>query len=242
MNEGIPKFEDLNPEEKRKERMETKLYVARDIEGEPNREELEIVRKIEKELSVYPAVIGIEVFGSVVGGYGNEESDIDIRILYDNSKFEDEEAHANFLTGAMKNIFPEWRGGPFVKDGKEIHFVPEIISADLIVKRVKTAFEGRPEDFNLFFEELASITGVVTGKKIDLYRKKIQEKLMKELSGDQQKKVAEGIIANLEINDTRSLEKKSARMPELSNEDHQEILKKRKEMWKKRVQRIWEIE
>lgn len=67
------------------DRFAKKLYDARDIEGNPQREVFEVIRMLEGLLSDIPGFIGIDPFGSTVKGYGSdiERSDIDINILVD---------------------------------------------------------------------------------------------------------------------------------------------------------------
>lgn len=68
------------------ESFEKKLYIPRDAEGEPNREELKKIREIENILKNHPAFVGLAPFGSIIKGYSKGDSDIDINIIYDSSK------------------------------------------------------------------------------------------------------------------------------------------------------------
>ena len=46
-------------------------------------------------------------------------------------------------------------------------------------------------------------------------------------------------MKNLEIKDSLSLSKREQRMRGLAGQDHQDIVEKRKEMWRHRVEKIW---
>lgn len=225
---------------RQKERMETKLYLPRDVEGKPNKEELKIVGKIEKELSKYPSFIGVALLGSVVTGYNNsdgepdygdegkQESDIDMLLLFDRNKitsgyeFDDIDANNFKLAVDLEQ-----------EHGKRIHFAYLVINTDEIKGKLKN-LEGFP------VVTLADMSRLVTGKKINEYRKPIVEEI-KKLSPEEKKEFVDILTQYLFDIDTPSLEKRKERMPDLTLEEHKDILEARKEMWRKRVQKIWGI-
>lgn len=223
--------QDLSSAEKQKERMETKLYVARDVEGEPNRKELEIIKK-ELELSKCAAFIGIAPFGSVVSGYSEKgASDIDVFVVYDVDKFETAEEKQDFL---RKINFPrvyETEKGRF-----KVEFNRIGISLNSIIDDIRCGNLFSSDDI-----DISDITRIITGDKIKTYREKIAVELQRLPLGSQQE-IAGMIVGGLVKRDRESLRKRTERMPGLAEEQHEEILTKRKEMWKKRVKKIWGIE
>lgn len=234
---------DLTREEKvgrQVERMETKLYVPRKVDGEPNREELEIIKGIEEKLSQHPAFIGVSGFGSSIAGYGNKslDSDVDIKLIYDESKFKDLEDNIEFLE-MVKSIFPNGALEPNFINGKKIHFFREMLYIDQIEHDFKSySKEYYPEHF--LVHGIAEISRIVTGDKINKYRAKIT-RLIQDLPKDRRDRLMNLVIDLLSEFDKKSLVKRSSRMPEVANQKQQEILEKRKEMWKKRVEKIWGI-
>lgn len=65
---------------------ETKLFIPRDTEGEQNRKELSIIREFETELRKFEIFVGVAPYDSVMKGYKNGESDLDMKIAVDSSK------------------------------------------------------------------------------------------------------------------------------------------------------------
>jgi len=207
-----------------RERFETKLFIPRNVDDEPNTQEIAEIRKLEEELSNNPAFIGIAPFGSVMTGYSNEQSDIDARILYDADMINDRK---KFDTA--KN---------FSKSSNEkINTKITVISLSGLLEKF-SYWVNHEQASAIFGIGLASMTGIVTGKKINKYREAIREQIGK-LNLEEQKKLENIIMDNLIEMDGASLLKRSERMPELTEADQQEILEKRKEMWRERVKRVW---
>ncbi|TSC95072.1 MAG: hypothetical protein CEN87_84 [Parcubacteria group bacterium Licking1014_1] len=223
----------MNPESFKQE-SEQKLYIIRDIEGQPNREELEIVREIEKKLSKHPSFIGLALFGSVISGVSTESSDIDLYVLCDESKFKDEKDYLDF-TKTLKNTSIEQSE----RSNKKIQAILEIVTIEGIIAEIKRYFEGY---INYFPETiLADMSRLTTGKKIGKYRKAISEELHK-LPVKNQREAGEKITESIVRRDILSLGKRMERIPELSKQEHREVLEKRKEMWQKRVKKVWGLE
>lgn len=238
---------DLSPEEKlqsQEKRMRTKLYVPRDVEGAPNKEELKELRELDSEFAQHPAYIGAAPYGSAVGGYkprGNRDlnnffnklSDVDIAVMYDSDKIEDNEtrllAFAYFAQVCIEKG-RESRGRKIIS--------PDIIgvSLDSITKDIRD-FSGEGLSS---CDILAKMTFAFVGNKINEYREIIARELQK-LEPDLQQKAADIITETLAESDLHSLEKRTKRMRQISKEQHEEILRERKRMWQKRVQNIWGI-
>jgi hypothetical protein len=82
---------------------------------------------------------------------------------------------------------------------------------------------------------------IVTGRKIDKYREVIK-KALQIFPLDQQKEIINNVVLWIGEGENTSLVKRKERMPGLSEQDHQEIIEKRKAMWKHRVEKILGIQ
>lgn len=240
---------DLSPEEKlqrQEKRMRTKLYVSRNVEGAPNKEEMRELKELDQEFAKHPSYsyIGAAPFGSAVGGYkpvGNRDlknffnklSDVDITVMYDSDKIEDNEtrllAFAYFAQVCIEKG-RESRGRKIIS--------PDIIgvSLDSITKDIRNFSGGGLSSCDI----LAKMTFAFVGNKINEYREIIARELQK-LEPDLQQEAANIITETLAEGDLHSLEKRTKRMRQTSKEQHEEILRERKRMWQKRVQNIWGI-
>lgn len=243
MTEGEPKIEEEkltdgiegeNDIAIRKERMKTKLYIPRNVEGKPNTEKLGIIKDVEKVLSKCPAFIGLAPFGSVVSGTNMESSDIDMFVLYDVAipKTTDE-----IPTNEIREVYETlWQCvAEYRKDDVKIEALPRGIPLDAIVKDINEKhFDGDTAAY------LSDMSRVVSGRKIDQYRKIISKRLQR-LSDEEKEQFADIITKILTKFDEVSISKRRKRIHDFTEEDHREILEKRKEMWVKRVKKIWGI-
>ncbi len=230
---GEPKFSELSSEEQRQKRMEDQLYVARDIEGEPNTEELKIIRQLEKELSGEEEFIGVAPHGSVVTGYSVDTSDIDLMVLYSKS-YKD-----NFKAANIEIVIKQACSRLGKKEGIDIN--PETVGVDLelVLHDIKRSFEE--DRMNIFPRRVLSVLSRMTiGGKVDEYRKALTEELHK-LTKEQQEEVVEDIVNDLFQRDCASYRKRRERLPEVG-EGNVVAIDQRKELWEKRVRKIWGIE
>lgn len=232
----------MNPEQFEQESYR-KLYVARNVEGEPNREELKVIKNIEKALSKNPNFIGIAPFGSVVGGYKaipeynettreTEGSDLDIHVLYDGA-YSDE-------NNPIEDDVREACATETARSGISIHKTYEPVSIEKVSADLKRHFSEEKTSYSSCMGMLASLSRVVTGKKVDDYRGKII-KILADLSSEQQDEVAEDITEDLAQEDQLSLAKRIGRLPAISEEEHHNILNERRQMWLGRVLKIWKL-
>ena len=180
-----PELDRQEPEEF-KRAAESKLHILRDVEGEPNREELGIIRKLEKELSKLPAFIGLAPFGSVMGGYSKDpenkfhDSDIDVYLFFDGGKLE---TNYGLFAGNVEKI----RDSLETTTKKAIHLNVIDVNPKLVIEKLRGELLGMLTE-NIFpVDEMATMSRVVTGKKIDEYRDTIAQE-MRLLSVEQQKK------------------------------------------------------
>ncbi|MGA2418173.1 MAG: nucleotidyltransferase domain-containing protein [Candidatus Staskawiczbacteria bacterium] len=220
MSEREPKFSELTPEEKTRERMETKLFLARDIEGEPNKEDLEKIRELEDALKKFNSFIGIGIFGSTMSGYENENSDLDIDIFYDSS----------LQTASEKEKFKD------LCEELAKKFNIHVLRVDLNIYST----DAKNYKSEALMTKLFRMSRMVTGQKVGKYRSLFSERIRR-FSEDEQKYITDKLMEILLSLDEASLEKREERLPGITTEEHEEILNERKEMWRKRVKKIWGI-
>lgn len=229
-----------------RERLETKLFIPRDVNDEPNTEEIAKIRELEKEFTENPdfggAFVGLGIFGSLLSGYSSEESDIDLVVLYDGKKTKPKASQirnevlssgeTKDVTLAVADINPE-NISAGLRDWLKHYYIDKEHKVDRAL--------AQEEIQATIIITLAEMTRIVTGTKINEYRKAISE-FLKKMSVGESDKIKEAIIENLAESDNYRLSKRKKRMPELTEADHQEILGKRKEMWRLRVKRVWGFE
>ena len=247
----IETIEGLTEEEKRKKRMETKLYISRDIEGKPNREELMVIRKIEERLSHYSAFIGIGLFGSTVSGYSRDpglyeydnstdqviQSDLDIIVFYNYDL--NESFQKNIIERDINDYYSH-----YLKHGKKMHIIFKGFPINEIKREINDFKIEGLYNFNFSVSStrdfVINATTSISGNRIEEYREIIREQLEK-LPDFSKQVVVENILTELSREDINSMRKRRIRMPELTEEDHRKILEKREEMWRKRIKKIWGI-
>ncbi len=217
------------------ESFEKKLYIARNVEGEPNEQKLAILRELEKRLAEEESFVGLAPFGSAVGGYSTEESDLDVYALYDFPKGAPLDFWRN-VHQEIKKIKLEIEKEQKIK----IHLISTNINPQFIIDNIKLGVESKNNPGEFVGTELAEMSRIVTGKKIDQCRKVISDKLQ-ELPAEQKQQLADSVVESLTRRDIMSLSKRIKRMNNLSEENHQKILEERKKMWRDRVSKIWRL-
>lgn len=218
------------------ESFEKKLHIARSVEGNPNIEGIEIIRQLEREMSKYESFVGLAPFGSTLSGYGNKESDVDVLILYDEPDINS--ADKSDYDKLWPRAF-EWQE-EMQKNGHKVDFILQNVNLDYLLRSLKFWISDRGNLGEYVPESLEAMTRVVTGNKIEKYRKELAAKL-RELDPEQKRIVADEILKSLLKRDESSLSKRKRRMPKLSKEGHQKILDERTKMWRGRVQKIWNL-
>jgi len=205
-----------------------KLYIPRDIKGKPNKEELDTTRSLEEKLQQHESFVGLAPFGSWMSGYSSGKSDVDFYVLYD-SAHESPEDFKNFLKQTEKEL-QSWRG-------KSVHCMAYDANPDSIIRDVPKGVTGQ---YDPYVHRLQAMTRMVTGKKINEYRKETAEKLH-QLAPEEQQTIANEIFLSLSNSDAESFGKRSKRMPNVSEEDQLEVLKNRRDKWVKRIEQCWDI-
>lgn len=149
------------------EYLQNKVYVARNVEGEPNLHAMSSIRKIEKKLKSIPQFISLLPEGSMFKGYSVNKSDLDLTILFD--------------SGGIKPTsreYVEMRNSIFsVAQEAKLELWEEMDSLGLF----KTNFDFVCIDINTesletnilrkSFKEVSSIFKMCSGLEISSYRK-----------------------------------------------------------------------
>ncbi|MES2436652.1 MAG: hypothetical protein V4519_01455 [Patescibacteria group bacterium] len=204
-----------------------KLYSPRDIDGNKNSEIIEQVRDLEERLTPYPWFIGVSPFGSTMKGYSNEESDLDVRILYDEpilKTSDDLELYRN-----MNEWAAQFKG----KTGRDLNVLLEPIDSNR-VREYFTIIKNR--SFAPIPSELVNMCKMTTGHVIDAYRSSMVAGFS--MLGDKQKDfVLSGLLNEFKRDEYASLEKFKNRV---DSKNHQEYFQERMELWKHRIEEVFQ--
>ncbi|HEY4493910.1 MAG TPA: hypothetical protein VJB95_00550 [Candidatus Paceibacterota bacterium] len=205
-----------------------KLYIPRNFEGKPNKRELAVLRKLEDELSNDLHFVGLVPHGSTVAGYSTLNSDLDVIAMHDCWEPEGEGKYVVKMLDTAKKIT--------LKTGVPIHLVPT--NVNIIKTQELNYLDGFDREKKLF--EIVHILGVLTrlaiGGKVEQYRKAYIVWL-KGLSVEKRKTIKTDLLALLFKRDDQSVAKRSQRIKD--PEELTTILDERKDMWEKRVAKIW---
>lgn len=212
----------------RPESFSEKLYIPRNIEGEPNKESLGITRIIEERLQTNESFVGLAPFGSWVSGYSHDRSDIDLYVLYDSSLPGNSE-----LAPLLQEVEKELEE----KKGRRIHLISFDINPDLIIGDITKGYFSGDHPYS---SSLQAMTRVVTGETIARYRREIAEKLDK-LSSQERQAAAYEIFRSLSVSDAESFGKRSKRMKDFSEEELLGILEKRRQAWARRIEQFYGV-
>lgn len=196
------------------ESFEKKLYIARNAEGELNKEALDVIRELEQRPEDHPVFIGIAPKGSIVS---NRSSDIDLTMILDSSKLE-EPTDIN-----EADIHREYE-----RKGVNLFFV-DINPEKVLINPEQIA----PYDIDAFSE----LTKIVTGRKVDYYRQLFRERL-RQLSPEKLEELRSLVSDELIKEDAYSLPKLTKRIPELTDKAH-DIIETRRNLWLNRWDKIW---
>jgi len=203
-----------------------KLIDATDLEGEKNQEVFEITRRIEKELSDLPEFIGVAPFGSRLQGYATdkESSDYDIYIFEDKSLRDGGER----IIEKLHEILLE-----YLKKGIKIQIVEQYFNEENVHGLVSMVDTVPPDYYYLTC--FANLCRSGRGEKIELWRNKIKEEVLK-LPKEKQEKLYRMFSQWLLKTDRISVPKIKKRV---SGFDEEEYMNARSRLWLKRVLKIY---
>ena len=215
------------------ENYEHKLFLARDIEDEPNTIGFEVARKINKELENIPTYVGIRLYGSILRGYANinEGSDIDIRVLYNIEEpvEEYEGIHPeDKLLRRAQELELELQG----ETGTEVVLKPTLLSLQAIERTIQS------KDYKTAGEYIGQLTGLIQGKKAYEYRNKVRE-ILSTLPANVKEDIFEAIVERLIWEDGYRRDKWKNRTG-FSDDEINKILARRAELWKYRVTKLYQ--
>ena len=196
--------------------------------GEYNRELFSVVRDIESRLEKTPEFIGLSPFGSQTKGFSTEISDFDLYILLDAPSI-----YIKELDELLSDIKKE-----YAKKGIKVSFLKETIRSEGWGTPNVSVSEEAIESV----DSMAALSRVATGRKIDIYRHLVREKIEK-MHPLKKRAFFANIIGFLTEMDTipRTLNK----MEDIANEngnmnfDKESYGKARQELWTKRVHKIF---
>ncbi len=211
-----------------KESFENNINIPRNIEGEPNTEVLDALRKLSSRLEQLDStVVGIAPFGSTMRGYSAEESDVDVVILIDDPEYvsRDEEP----LIRQAIEIGDEITGNH-----------PRIsIMAVYNINSKKLKEQLSYDSVNAF----APLFLTATGDKINKYREHWAD-VFNSLPQERQEVLVNRTVDKLthdyDLNSTKF--RARASIKGLGPEELEEIAKARKSMWEERVKGILKID
>lgn len=212
----------MNPES-----FEKKIYIPRDIDGEPRIQELTEVRQIEAKFDDFPEFVSVVGEGSIFKGYSVETSDIDLVLLYDSSdrKYNSDEywEQRRELSETAKKIKEEiWEQRKEEKQRpRNITFRLIDVNQDILENQFKRKR----------YDQLAYLLKLSTGKKIESYRSYWIKKI-NSLPEDEKVQVVEKLTEILNSSDFDP-ETLSDRVPTLEKEN---LFKARRNLWKKRIE------
>jgi hypothetical protein len=222
------------------EDMSAKLYSIRNIEGEHNKEDVEILRAIEEKVKDQPWVIGFIPYGSSFKGYSNVErgdsfedpkvSDLDIEMLIDNTAPKAE------LTQSLKEI-RQMVSDVYPK--QNLHLVVSRIDmtvAEEDAQLYMLPFDTRPSGLPYM---VAEISRLVTGHKVDEYRERFKTMIDK-MSEENKLILMDLALHHLIYTEQESMKKMADRL-NLDENKQQELLEARGALWKNRLEKIWGI-
>ena len=208
--------------------LEEKLYIARNIEGEPNTEVLDSLRDFDKEMSQISEFISLCPQGSTVRGYSVDKSDIDLAILYDSG-------------GAKYNTPEYWEVQKKIAERAQ-EIKSEIWDATKQVSERPKNFQFRFGDINHDvmesnlangrLKEFAYLVSLNTGKRIESYRDYWKEKI-NAMSENKKETIISGVLDILVSNTDLDINTLAERT-NIKSKD--ELLEKRRELWKKRIE------
>jgi predicted nucleotidyltransferase len=222
-----------------------KLFVPRDLEGQLNKKPLEIARQLNDEFEKEKGYVGLMVFGSSVEGfYSNKDSDLDVYFMYDSSLYDKKnffgkKVRENFfykvdclIKKQIQNIKEE--------HGKKVQ-VPNWFRCDINPSKLISNLQSK----NIGLESgavvrLAELMGLAVGNKIENYRK-IFSQYLQSLSKDEQLALKERIIKLKVEQAETSHRKRIERNENFSEESKKEFIQKRRELWIKRIEKIYGI-
>lgn len=208
-----------------------KLYVIKDIEGKKNTKTIETIRGLEVKLKQYPWFIGLGLMGSTVRGYSVQTSDIDGKIIYDSSK-----VTRSKVIEVVKLHTDEVEREYAIEHG--LLRISRLAEFDL--KKIEEDLRGI--DANNYMRSVLvfrDLTGIVVGEKVEECRTSLRY-LLSKLQPIEKQRVLDQIVDTCITEENLSKEKLVKRTG-MGDKEENGLWRARRELWTKRVNKIWSL-
>jgi len=201
----------------------SKLFLTRDIENHPNFEGIKVVEQIDEELGKLPTYVGTRYWGSEIKGYSDPAiSDIDTLLLYDITQPNDDPSSYNPEDTLLKRAL-NLESKLAESTGRSVAIKSIPVSIEEIQNNISQ------NNYQFAANQIAHLSGLVKGEKVTEYRNNITE-IINALSSEQRTEM---------VRQDGAAEKWQARTG-FTNEQMNEILEKRKEHYRKRLEKLYE--
>lgn len=207
---------------------EGKLYNPRSAEGEPNWAELKQIRELDEALSSHEGYVGLAPYGSTIGGYSNKDSDIDVKIFFDNDIYKKHDYKDRYNFEALSKITEAARKSFRNQGERDVHIYFHDITLNTFTKPEFTdPFE--------YGHRAADIFRMTTGDKIDAYREKVVD-YVRQFSQDYQDTFKRAVAGKLLEFERASIKKHAARV---SGTDEAQIIEDKRKLLEQRVEHFF---
>ena len=211
------------------ESFEKKLHNPRDSEGKPNADSIHQIRELEHRLATHPAFVGLGLYGSTFSGYSTEESDLDVRILYDASPGDASKSAYDELEKMANRVQDEH----MIDRKRCIGFQLQNINAEAMLHDLEI---DSTEVKALALTGMVDLFLKVTGAKINGYRNRIAD-YIGTLPPDKAEHIKNEIVDRLMRKELLRMPKLTERIPGIK-EKEAELLGARKKLWRDRVEKL----
>lgn len=174
--------------------------------------------------------IGVAAIGSMVGGYADENSDIDLVVFLEDTAFperSDQYSIADYLEKRIKQESPH---------NREISCIPAVLDASGIREIVSMFPDHTPREY---WFRIFSPTAI--GPKIEEYRKKISDEIRK-LSPEEQQIVIAGFARAIVIGEKAREDTIRERIYGTSDEDLTDLFIAREVQWREQIEQILQLD
>jgi predicted nucleotidyltransferase len=215
--------------------LEQKLYNPRNIEGEPNTDDLQDVRFLESKLSKIPEFVSLSIQGSIVKGYSDKSSDVDLTIFFDSSGVEPNSKDYRKIQEQLSDVAQETKSEIWDRKKEEKQKPKNFQFRFVDINTDVTEHDFLPKTR---FKKLALLFSLSTGKKIESYRKYWTERINNLSDEEKEKWVSEisSILAENTDMDYETLKKRVA------ISDEKALLESRKNLWRRRIENFLAFE